>query len=66
MPRKIRQLEADLARAGFQRQPGKGSHRKWTHPRVKIPVIMSGQPGDDAVPGQERDVRRAIAESQQP
>ncbi|MBA3415976.1 MAG: type II toxin-antitoxin system HicA family toxin, partial [Chloroflexia bacterium] len=34
MPRKIRQLESDLRRAGFVERTdrGKGSHRVWTHP----------------------------------
>ncbi len=64
MPRKIRELEADLARAGFTKMPGKGSHRRWHHPKVKNPVTMSGQSGDDAQPYQEREVHRAIRESQ--
>ena len=66
MPRKIRQLEADLAHAGFVRHPGKGSHRHWTHPQVKLPVTVAGQPGDDAQPYQEKAVRQAIRESQHP
>lgn len=65
MPRKIRELESDLAKAGFIRHAGKGSHRHWTHPNVKLPVTISGQPGDDAQPYQEKEVRRAIKESKQ-
>jgi hypothetical protein len=36
MPRKIRQLRADLARAGFalDTKRGKGSHTWWVHPRL--------------------------------
>jgi predicted RNA binding protein YcfA (HicA-like mRNA interferase family) len=60
MPRKIRELEADLARAGFIRQPGKGSHRKWRHPKYKGSVTMSGQPGADAKSYQEERVLAAI------
>lgn len=66
MPRKIRQLESDLAKAGFTRVSGKGSHRHWTHPKVKIPVTISGQPGNDAKRYQEQEVQDAIKESQQP
>lgn len=64
MPRKIRQLEADLVKAGFTRVPGKGSH--WVHPKVKIPVTISGQPGNDAKRYEEQEVQQAIKESQQP
>jgi predicted RNA binding protein YcfA (HicA-like mRNA interferase family) len=66
MPRKIRELEADLAKAGFTRHSGKGSHRHWTHPKVKLPITISGQPGDDAQPYQETEVRRAIKSSKKP
>jgi predicted RNA binding protein YcfA (HicA-like mRNA interferase family) len=61
MPRKVRELEADLARAGFTRQPGKGSHRKWLHPKYKGSVTISGQPGADARHYQEEKVAAAIA-----
>ncbi len=59
MPRKVRQLIADLERAGFVNRGGKGSHRNFTHPKG-LRVTMSGQPGDDAKHYQERDVRRAL------
>lgn len=58
MPRKIRQLIADLERAGFIRSAGKGSHRKFT--RGGAVVVIAGQPGDDAKSYQERDVAKAI------
>ncbi len=38
MPRKLRELEADLARAGFIKKPAKGSHRKWIHPKAKVSI----------------------------
>jgi len=41
MPPKIRELSGDLERAGFVDRSGKGSHRKFTHPRVEKPVIRS-------------------------
>lgn len=64
MPRKVRQLIQDLTEAGFQLLPsaGKGSHRKLVHPRFPGAVTLSGQPGDDAKPYQEKQVRRAIEE----
>lgn len=64
MPRKIRQLIADLEDAGFRVVPGgKGSHRKFRHPRFPGAVILSGKEGDDALPYQEKQVRNAIGET---
>jgi predicted RNA binding protein YcfA (HicA-like mRNA interferase family) len=62
MPRKVRELIGDLERAGFINRGGKGPHRNYEHPRGGR-VTLSGQPGDDAKPYQEREVRRAIEES---
>ena len=59
MPRKVRQLIADLRRAGFTDRGGKGSHRNFTHPNG-LRVTVSGNPADDAKHYQERDVRRAL------
>ena len=63
MARKIRELMSDLERAGFVNRGGKGSHRNYLHPKG-IRVTLSGQSGDDAKPYQEREVKRAIEESQ--
>ena len=61
MPRTVRQLIADLERAGFRLVPGgKGSHRKYVHPRFPGFVLMSGQTGDDAQHYQERQLKKAI------
>jgi len=59
MPRKVRQLIADLERAGFVNRGGKGSHRNFTHAKG-VRVTLSGRPGDDAKHYQERDVKRAL------
>jgi len=59
MPRKVRQLIADLERAGFVNRGGKGSHRNFTHAKG-VRVTLSGQTGDDAKHYQERDIRRAL------
>jgi predicted RNA binding protein YcfA (HicA-like mRNA interferase family) len=59
MPRKVRQLIADLEKAGFVNRGGKGSHRNFIHPQG-LRVLMSGNSGDDAKHYQERDVKRAL------
>ena len=63
MPRKIRDLIADLEVAGFSNRGGKGSHRNYVHPKVAKPVTISGKLGEDAKQYQERAVKRAIEES---
>ncbi len=67
MPRKIRQLKADLRKAGLYQVSQEGSHTKWKHPLVPaITLILSGHDGDDAKPYQEkavRDMLRQVAES---
>ena len=66
MPRKIRQLIAELKQAGFATVPGgKGSHRKFHHPRFAGAVILSGKDGDDAHHYQEKQIRNAIRETSQ-
>jgi len=62
MPRKIRQLIQELEQAGFRNRGGKGSHRNFLHPEG-IGVTLSGKPGGDAKPYQERQVRAAIEEA---
>jgi predicted RNA binding protein YcfA (HicA-like mRNA interferase family) len=62
--RKIRQLVADLERAGFVLcSGGNGSHWKFRHPRFPGKLIVSGQNGDDAKHYQEKQVRSAIRET---
>jgi predicted RNA binding protein YcfA (HicA-like mRNA interferase family) len=64
MPRKIRQLIADLETAGFVAvSGGKGSHRKFRHSRFPGSVILSGQDGEDAYHYQEKQVRNAIRQT---
>ena len=63
MPSKVRELIAELERAGFVNRGGKGSHRNFVHPKVAKPITVSGAPRDDAKHYQERAVRRAIEES---
>jgi len=63
MPPKIRELIAELTKAGFMDRGGKGSHRNFVHPRVMKPVTLSGKLGDDAKQYQLRAVRLAIEET---
>ena len=62
MPRKLRQLIADLERAGFVNHGGKGSHRNYEHPKGQR-VTISGRPGADAQHYQGKQVRQKIEES---
>ncbi len=64
MPPKIRDLIAELEKAGFVDRSGKGSHRNFVHPKAHRPVTISGKLGDDAKHYQVRAVRLALEESQ--
>ena len=66
MPRKIRDLIADLRNAGFALDRQKGSHRQFKHPSFQGVVTLSGGEGDDAKSYQERQIAKAIADSQSP
>ena len=59
MPRKVRELIADLERAGFINRGGKGSHRNFQHPKG-CRVTIGGKAGDDARHYQERAVKQAL------
>lgn len=64
MPRKIRQLKADLRKAGFVLQSGrgKGSHQRWVHRDYpELGITLAGHDGDDADHYQERQLRDAVA-----
>ena len=63
MPRKVRELVRDLEHAGFVNRVGKGSHRNFLHPRG-VRITISGNAGDDAKRYQERDVEKALRETQ--
>jgi len=63
MPPKIRELIADLERAGFVDRGGKGSHRNFVHPNVAKPITISGVGGSEAKHYQVRAVKRAVKES---
>ena len=62
MPPRIRDLIAELERAGFVDRGGKGSHRNFVHPNARKPLAISGKLGDDAKHYQVRAVRLALEE----
>lgn len=62
MPMKVRQLIQALRAAGFSERGGKGSHRNFTHVSG-VKVTVSGKPGSDAKPYQERAVTKAIGDA---
>lgn len=63
MPPKVRELIAELEKAGFVNRGGRGSHRNFVHPKVLRPITVSGKLGDDAKNYQIRAVQIAIEES---
>jgi len=65
MPPKVRELVAELQKAGFVDRGGKGSHRNFVHPKVSKPITISGASGEDAKHYLVRAVRRAVEESKQ-
>ncbi|MCP5467819.1 MAG: type II toxin-antitoxin system HicA family toxin [Deltaproteobacteria bacterium] len=62
MPKKIRELIQMLKKAGFINRGGKGSHRNFTHKESGKIMTISGNPGNDAKPYQEKKVKQAISE----
>jgi predicted RNA binding protein YcfA (HicA-like mRNA interferase family) len=64
MPPKVRDLIKKLKKEGFEERSGKGSHRRFRHPSGAN-LSVSGNPGDDAKPYQERDVKNALKEAEQ-
>ncbi|BAY22443.1 YcfA family protein [Calothrix sp. NIES-2100] len=63
MPKKIRQLKAMVAKAGYVLQAGrgKGSHTYWKHPLLpEEPLTIPGQDGDDAPLYLEKNIQRVL------
>jgi predicted RNA binding protein YcfA (HicA-like mRNA interferase family) len=59
MSRKIRELINSLKMAGFVNRRGKGSHRNFIH-AAGVVLTISGKPGDDAKPYQEKLVKQKM------
>lgn len=64
MPRKIRELKAQIAREGFIHLPkrGKGSHERWKHPLLRKTLTISGKDGDDVSLYLEKQLGKLLAE----
>ncbi|MEB3211628.1 MAG: type II toxin-antitoxin system HicA family toxin [Leptolyngbyaceae bacterium] len=64
MPRKIRELKAQIKREGFVYLPkrGKGSHERWKHPSIGKTLTISGKDGDDVPPYLEKQLATLLAE----
>ncbi|HEY7983158.1 MAG TPA: type II toxin-antitoxin system HicA family toxin [Ktedonobacterales bacterium] len=61
MPRKLRQLRADMRREGARVVHQAGSHEKWRHDLVpEYRVELAGKDGDDAKAYQEREVAELL------
>lgn len=65
MPKKIRELKAQLSKAGFILLPkrGKASHSRWKHPLLPYLITLSGNDGDDAQRYQEKDAADAPSQA---
>ncbi len=63
MPRKVRELRAELRQAGFVKLKGraKGSHTFWRHPAGPVHATLSGADSADAQAYQEKHVAAALA-----
>ncbi|MCU0527572.1 MAG: type II toxin-antitoxin system HicA family toxin [Elainella sp. Prado103] len=64
MPRKVRELKAQIAREGFVFLPkrGKGSHERWRHPLLQKTLTIPGKDGDDAPPYLEKQLAKLLIE----
>lgn len=61
MPRKLRELRADLQRNGWRIDRQTGSHQIWEHPLVpNVEINLAGSDGTDAHRYQERDVSSGV------
>ncbi|WP_416668325.1 type II toxin-antitoxin system HicA family toxin [Egbenema bharatensis] len=63
MPRKIRELKAEIAREGFVYLPkrGKGSHERWRHPLLRKTLTIPGKDGDDVPLYLEKQLKGLLA-----
>jgi hypothetical protein len=61
VPRKLRELRADLRRAGFVQDHQTGSHQVWKHALLPgVSANLAGRDGADAKLYQEREVAEAL------
>jgi predicted RNA binding protein YcfA (HicA-like mRNA interferase family) len=64
MPRKIRELKAQIEREGFVYLPkrGKGSHERWRHPLLRKTLTIPGKNGDDVPLYLEKQLEKLLTE----
>ncbi|CAD5939599.1 type II toxin-antitoxin system HicA family toxin [Planktothrix agardhii] len=64
MPRKIRELKAQILREGFIYLPkrGKGSHQRWRHPLLRKTLTIPGKDGDDVPLYLEKQLEKLLTE----
>ena len=64
MPRKIRELKAQIAHEGFVYLPkrGKGSHERWRQPLIEKTLTILGKDGDDVPFYLEKQLAKLLAE----
>lgn len=64
MPRKLRELKAQITREGFVCQPkrGKGSHERWRHPLLIKILTIPGKNGGDVPIYLEKQLVQLLAE----
>ncbi len=64
MPRKIRELKAQIALQGFIYLPkrGKGSHERWRHPLLRKTLTIPGKDGDDVPLYLEKQLDKLLTE----
>jgi len=62
MPKKIRELKSMLLKAGYTSESAKGSHSKWSHPKLSKKIVISGKDGSDAKTYLEKQINEALEE----
>ena len=62
MPKKIRELKSMLLKSGFTSESAKGSHSKWSHPKLLRKIVISGKDGSDAKNYLEKQINEALEE----
>ena len=60
MPPKVRDLIAEIEKAGFVNRGGKGSHRNFVHRSSGRSIVVSGGLGDDAKPYQVKGLSLCV------
>jgi len=62
MPRKIRELKAQIVRESLLHlsKRGKGSHELWLHPLIAKTITILGKDGDDVPVYLEKQVQKLL------